>query len=296
MIHLFNEHTNALDVIRIKQNSLVFSSLREYYQPVKSEGFAIKYVVEGVERYKLNNKSYPIETGKYLLTNDTYEGSVEIEANRNVKGICININPQMIAEVLASKKRPDTAYTDNELGQYLSSTHFLENQYSDTQTQLGKLLRVLTSKVYQSDTTKDDISTEFFYAVSEKIIEDQIPVYTQLQAIPSLKPDTKKDLYRRLQRGKDFIDNYFTISLSIETIAQEACMSEYHFFRLFRIVFGLSPNQYLIQKRLEYGRKILLHDRNSVSIAAIESGFSDIHTFSKAFKRHFGTSPSHFIK
>src|SRR6218665_14231 len=136
MIHLFNEHTNALDVIRIKQNSLVFSSLREYYQPVKSEGFAIKYVVEGIERYKLNNKSYPIETGKYLLTNDTYEGSVEIEANRNVKGICININPQMIAEVLASKKRPDTAYTDIELGQYFSSVHFLENQYADTQTHL----------------------------------------------------------------------------------------------------------------------------------------------------------------
>jgi len=296
MIHLFNEHTNALDIIRIKQNSLVFSSLHEYYQPVKSEGFAIKYVVEGVERYRLNNKNYPIETGKYLLTNDTCEGSVEIEGNRNVKGICININPQMIAEVLASKIRPDTADTDSELGQYFTSIHFLENQYSDTQTHLGHLLRALTAKVYTAEVDAENISTELFYAISEKIIEDQIPVFRQLQAIPSLKSATKKDLYRRLHRGKEFIDNSFTIPLSIETIAQEACMSEYHFFRLFKSVFGLSPNQYLIQKRLEHSRNILLQDRYSVSTAAIESGFSDIHSFSKAFKKHFGISPSHLVK
>lgn len=296
MIHLFNEHINTLDVIRIKQNSLVFSSLYEYYQPVKSEGFAIKYVVEGVERYKLNNKSYPIETGKYLLTNDTYEGSVEIEADRNVKGICININPQMIAEVLASKKRPDTPYSDNELGQYFSSTHFLENQYSDTQTHLGHLLRTLTVKVHNDEVDEENISTELFYTISEKIIEDQTPVFRQLQTIPSLKPSTRKDLYRRLQRGKEFIDNSFTIPLSIETIAQEACMSEYHFFRLFKLIFGLSPNQYLIKKRLEYSRNILLQDRYSVSVAAIESGFSDIHTFSKAFKKHFGVAPSYLNK
>lgn len=296
MIHLFNEHTNALDVIRIKQSSLVFSSLREYYQPVKSEGFAIKYVVEGIERYKLNNKNYPIETGKYLLTNDTYEGSVEIEANKNVKGICININPQIIAEVLASNKRPDTAYTDNELGQYFTSMHFLENQYTDTETNLGKLLKELTTKVHQDEVDRDNISTELFYTISEKIIEDQTPVFRQLQAIPSLKPATKKDLYRRLLRGKDFIDTGFIFPLSIETIAQEACMSEYHFFRLFKLVFGLSPNQYLIQKRLEHGWNILLQDRYSVSTAAIESGFSDIHAFSKAFKKHFGVSPSHLTK
>lgn len=296
MIHLFNEHKNSLDVIRINQNSLIFSSLRAYYQPVKAEGFAIKYVVEGVERYKLNYKNYPIETGKYLLTNDTYEGNVEVEADKNVKGICINITPAIIAEVLASQRRPDTAYTDSELGQFFTSSHFLENQYSDTQTQVGRLLRNLTNKVYQNELSKQDVVKEFFYTISEKIIEDQIPVFKQLQAIPGIKPATKKDLYRRLQRGKEFIDSYFSMPLSIDTVAQEACMSEYHFFRLFKLIFGISPNQYLIRKRLEFGKNILLQDRYSVSNAAIEAGFSDIYTFSKAFKKHFGVSPSHFVK
>lgn len=296
MIQLFNEDRNKLDVLRINGNSLIFSSLSQFYQPVKSEGFAIKYVVEGVERYKLNGKSYPIEMGRYLLTNDTCEGSVEIEDNRNVKGICINVSPQQIAEAIASQLRPDAAFSDAGLGQFLVSDHFFESVYQDTQTHLGKYLRQLTAKVYQGEVAEENISNEFFYIIAEKIIEDQIPVFRQLQAIPSLKPATKKDLYRRLQRGREFIDCYFIQPLSINVIAQEACMSEYHFFRLYKAVFGLSPNQYIIRKRLEYGSSILKHDRLSVSIAATEAGFSDIHTFSKAFKKYYGVSPSTIIK
>jgi len=292
MIKLFNEDRNTLDVMRINENSLIFSSLKEFYQPVKSEGFAIKYVVEGLERYKLNGKSYPIETGKYLLTNDTCEGSVEIEDRRNVKGICINVYPQLIAEVIASRKRPDAAFSDIELGQFFASNHFFENKYQDTETKLGQYLRLLTAKVYHGELGQENISDEFFYTIAEKIIEDQIPVFRQLQVIPGIKPDTKKELCRKLQRGREFMDAHFTLPLSIKAIAQEACMSEYHFFRLFKLVFGISPNQYLIQKRLAYGKSILKQDRLSVSIAAIDSGFSDIHTFSKAFKKHYGFSPS----
>ncbi len=296
MIHLFNEHKNTLDVVRIKQNSLVFSSLQAYYQPVTSQGFAIKYVVEGLEKYTLNGNKYPIETGRYLLTNDTYEGSVEIDEGKNVKGICINVSAILLAEVVASIQRPDTSFTDNALGQFFVSSHFLENQYADTQTHLGQLLRQLTAQVYHSQLKQEDITDELFYTISEKIVEDQIPVFRQLQAIPSIKPVTKRELFKRLQKGREFMDNYFTLPLSIINIAQEACMSEYHFFRLFKTVFGISPNQYLIQKRLEYGQSMLKQDRYSVSAAAMESGFSDIHTFSKAFKKHFGVAPSYFTK
>ena len=132
----------------------------------------------------------------------------------------------------------------------------------------------------------------FFYQLSETIIADQVPIFKQLQAIPSIKSATKKDLFKRISLGKEYIENYFFLPLTIEKIAKESCMSEYHFFRLFKIVFGISPNQYIIQKRLEHGQKILKQDRYLVSTAAVESGFSDIFTFSKAFKKHFGYSPS----
>jgi AraC-like DNA-binding protein len=161
---------------------------------------------------------------------------------------------------------------------------------------LGRFLLELAVHSWGRNLDEGNFNIEFFYACSEKIIADQIPIFKQLQSIPTVKATTKKELYRRISKGKEFIDAYFLSPLTVGTVAKAACMSEYHFFRIFKSVFNLSPNQYLIQKRLEYGLSILQQDKNSVSIAAIEAGFSDIHAFSKAFKMHFGYSPSAVMK
>lgn len=296
MYQLLTENFNAIDSIKHNDNSIVLSSLREFYQSVRSQGFAIKYVIAGVERYTLNGSRYPIETGKYLLTNCANEGHVEIESRQHVKGICINIVPDMLAEVVASISRPDTAFTDVGLGRFFSSALFLEHCYHANQTKLGKMLLSLQRAIQNNTYQPEDFGTAFFYAISEQIVADQIPIFKQLQVIPSIKSDTKKDLYKRVLRGKEFIDASFAKSMTIRLIAQEASMSEYHFFRLFKVIFGQTPNQYLIEKRLKYAQTLLQKDRTAVSTAAVEAGFADIYSFSKAFKNHFGYSPSSLLK
>ena len=292
----FNENLNSMQAVERGNNMLVLSSLKEFYHPVKSQGFSIKYVVEGIERYTLNGQKYPIETGKYLLSNFTNEGHVEVQSDKSVKGICINLVPELLSEVIASFQRPDTAFSDVDLGHFFHSSHFLENHYDAQKTHLGKLLIDLSAAVQDSNLSEDDFDIEFFYHLSEKIIADQIPIFKQLQAIPSIKSTTKKELIKRVFKGKEFIDFYFSSPLTIEQVAKESCMSEYHFFRLFKAIYGLTPHQYTIRRRLDYGQKILKRDKNAVSIAAIESGFSDIYTFSIAFKNYFGYSPSSLLK
>ena len=292
MKQLFNEHSNIMETIRQDENLVVFSSLSEFYHPVKSTGFSIKYVVDGSESYTLNGQKFEVNTGQYLLSNMTNEGQVEIESTKNVNGICMSISPEILTEVVASFQRPDTAISDLSLGEFFTTNRFLEAQYDAKNTNLGKILRDLALNVQNDFTSKDDFGQAFFYQLSEQIITDQIPIFKQLQSIPSIKSSTKKDLFKRVHVGKEYIENYFFLPLTIKKIAKESCMSEYHFFRLFESVFGISPNQFIIQKRLEHGQNILKQDRYSVSTAAEQSGFSDIFAFSKAFKKHFGYSPS----
>lgn len=281
-----------MDSIKYDDNLLVLSSLKGFYHPVKSQGFAIKYVMDGVERYTLNGCRFPVGAGKYLLSNGVSEGHVEIEESRYVNGICINIVPEMLAEVVASRCRPDTAFSDNALGQFFSTGLFLEQQYDAASTHLGAILRQLHTSVLQHEISREAINKEFFYTLSEQIIADQTPIFKQLQAIPSIKAATKKDLYRRVSRGKELIDELFCQPLTVETVAKEACMSEYHFFRLFKSVFGKTPHQYMIQKRLQYAYTLLQTQQASASVAAVESGFADIYAFSKSFKKYFGFAPS----
>jgi len=145
-----------------KDNLLVFSSLKEFYHPVKSHGFSIKYVVEGTEKYTMNGQSFDVRVGEYLLSNMTSIGQVEIESSKHVKGICVSIEPNILAEVVSSLYHPDTAYSDLALGQYFSSSLFLENKYQGCQTNLGHSLERLGKNVQTGNFNKEDLNKEFF--------------------------------------------------------------------------------------------------------------------------------------
>ncbi len=296
-MHSYNDNINVFERFNINKNIIDFSALKEYHGSVQSEGLSIKYVIEGIERYDLNGQKYPIESGRYLLSNNIQEGSVEINSPKQVKGICVNIVPEILIEVIAAQCRPDTPCSDLQIGHYFTSSLFLDNQYDATQTHLGRTLSDMSHiMLHNRDWQKRGLNIELFYTLTEKVIADQIPVFKQLQTIPSLKFDTKKDLLRRISKGKECIDTFFLKPLTIEQISKEAAMSEYHFFRLFKTIYGISPHQYILKKRLEYGLHILKQDKTAVSIAAYECGFSDIHAFSKAFKKYFGYTPSALLK
>ena len=285
-----------LKTLQYNNNAIVLSSFRRFYHPIQSRIFAIRFVTEGVEHYTLNGQQHNVEAGKYLLSSGTNEGHIEIDSREVVSGLCVGLAPELIAEVLATMRQPDTAYSDLALGQFFNSSLFLDNQYNGAQTQLGQLLTHINKSVNKNNWHEDDLNMDFFYTLSERLIIDQIPIFKQLQNIPSVKSATKKDLYKRVVCGKEFIDACFTTPLSVENVAQAACLSEYHFFRLFKAVFGLSPHQYILQKRLNYAQNLLIQDQKAVSLAADASGFSDIFTFSKAFKKHFGYAPSQLSK
>ena len=53
------------------------------------------------------------------------------------------------------------------------------------------------------------------------------------------------DTYRRLIRAREFIDECYDQPLDLEQISGEACLSRYHFLRLFRRAFNKTPHQYL---------------------------------------------------
>ncbi|HEU4496866.1 MAG TPA: helix-turn-helix domain-containing protein, partial [Flavobacterium sp.] len=76
---------------------------------------------------------------------------------------------------------------------------------------------------------------------------------------------------------------------------RESKISQYHFIRLFKSIFKISPYQYIIKKRLELA-KVLLACGTGIPDASYQTGFSSPANFSKAFKSQFGTSPKNFLK
>jgi len=137
------------------------------------------------------------------------------------------------------------------------------------------------------------INREWFLDLTEKIIYHEYGNYLALNGLNSIKAETKKELLRRLNQGKQFIDDNFLGINEINEVAVACNLSEFHFFRSFRQAYNITPYQYILNKRLDCALKLIQKGGMSITDISFQCNFPDLFTFSKAFKRRYGVSPSH---
>lgn len=102
------------------------------------------------------------------------------------------------------------------------------------------------------------------------------------------------DIFRRLMRAREFIDQCYHQPLDLEQISGEACLSRYHFLRLFRRAFNKTPHQYLTQRRIEKAKELLSSSGLTVTDVCFEVGFESLGSFSSLFHKHVGHPPITF--
>ncbi|EFK05717.1 bacterial transcription activator, effector binding domain protein [delta proteobacterium NaphS2] len=98
----------------------------------------------------------------------------------------------------------------------------------------------------------------------------------------------------RLNRTIDYIHNHLGEDLNLTSLARIACFSKYHFHRIFSTFLSETVNEYVRRVRLEKAVRMLTLDRDkSVLEIALDCGFSSSQNFAKAFKSHFGVTPTY---
>ena len=94
---------------------------------------------------------------------------------------------------------------------------------------------------------------------------------------------------------RHFIDNNFEKDLKLDFLSRVRFTSKYHLQRLFKRYYGLTPRQYLIDKRIEKSKEYLKNGM-TVTETCFSVGFESLGSFSKLFKTKTGKSPSKFQK
>lgn len=96
-----------------------------------------------------------------------------------------------------------------------------------------------------------------------------------------------------LSEVKQYIDENYTNEISLDYITEEFNYNKFSLIRSFKKVFNLSPHAYIINKRINRS-KILLLDNYSMSEIAIQCGFYDQSHFIKTFKDYTGMTPEQY--
>ena len=103
-----------------------------------------------------------------------------------------------------------------------------------------------------------------------------------------------EDLNRRLLRARDAMDRAYAEPLDVRAVAALAYVSEAHFIRTFRAVFGETPHRYLQRRRVERSMFLLRETDRSVTDICLDVGFNSLGTFSRTFRQIVGETPSDY--
>jgi AraC family transcriptional regulator len=107
-------------------------------------------------------------------------------------------------------------------------------------------------------------------------------------------PGTLSDA--RLARVIDFMSAHYAEPLSLDRLAAEACISKYHFTRLFHARVGRTPRRFLADVRLDAARRMLAATDLPAGQIGVACGFPAASHFSAAFTARYGVSPTAFRK
>jgi AraC-like DNA-binding protein len=102
------------------------------------------------------------------------------------------------------------------------------------------------------------------------------------------------DVLEHLRRARDHADRHFADPLDLEQLAAVACLSRWHFHRLFAATYGVTPAAYLSQRRVERAQDLLRATNLTVTEVCHAVGFSSLGSFSSRFREVVGESPSEF--
>src|SRR5215217_2999002 len=88
------------------------------------------------------------------------------------------------------------------------------------------------------------------------------------------------------------MDRAYAEPLDVRTVAAVAHVSEAHFSRSFRAVFGETPHRYLQRRRVERSMFLLRETDRTVTDICLDVGFASLGTFSRTFRSIVGETPS----
>jgi AraC-like DNA-binding protein len=95
---------------------------------------------------------------------------------------------------------------------------------------------------------------------------------------------------------KEYLDNHLSERLNLEKCGEITFLSVSQTIRSFRNAYGVTPYEYLNQRRINTAKLLLRNSTLGIEEIAVQTGFPDHNYFSKYFKKKVGVSPSRFRK
>jgi AraC-like DNA-binding protein len=109
-----------------------------------------------------------------------------------------------------------------------------------------------------------------------------------------LGPLVQEETFARLYRSREFLAGSLDQPIGLREAAAQACLSPYHYHRMFVRAFGETPHEFLTRVRIDRAKQMLARDESPVTEICLAVGYESLGSFSALFRGLVGRSPSQY--
>jgi AraC family transcriptional regulator len=244
--------------------------------------------VSGHSYCNVNRKQYKVETDGFLFTRPGDHYDLIIDNLQQTETFNIHINRDFFHDVAADLTATDTQLLDGAARP--QNDPYLFTQLYARDAQLNGYMQLLAQAKGK---------TAFDIALANMIgylLKTDTGIQQQINALPAVNAAVRAEIYSRLILAKDMIHSHYHREPDLDELCRETAMSKFHFLRMFKAVYGLTPYQYLTRVRMEKACGLLKHTTLPISAISAELGFEYPNSFIKAFQKAYGVSPLQWRK
>lgn len=275
------------------QAHINYSTNTAFYRRSSLQGYSLKFVLSGTEPYRINGQPRIVQPDQFLVVSHGSEVEVEIASPEPVHGVCVFFSTHQIRDVWHTLQTDDALLLDTPTrGDTTPAFH--EHVFTARHNLLGQRLATLAHRISTQPVAVPNLTDDLFYELAVHLCQQQQTHRRHLTQLPAQKRTTREELYRRLLLARDYMHDTLTEPTRLSDMAAVACLSDYHFLRTFKAVFGESPYQYVLRLRLQKAVDLLRYGSLSIGEIAIICGFDEVQAFTKLFRKQHGLGPMRF--
>ncbi|OQP58296.1 hypothetical protein A3860_08235 [Niastella vici] len=271
---------------------IIHTKVNECYRPDIKGPFSFFLNIKGNSLCSVDRNTTRIDEDNYFVSNRSQLYTLQVEEDSHAtETFNIHFGEFFSESVLNSLVTPAHRILDAGAGKQLSPVSFF-NQLHRRDATFNALIRSIL--ISQKEGFNKLRFEEQLTALLTYHLQQHHHIAEMVNNLPPVKKTTRVELYKRLSRAMDVLRSGFCGEISLDQLAAEACLSKYHFLRLFRTAYGLSPYQYMQQLRIEKARTLLADSGKPVADIAMLLGFDNSQSFSRLFFQKMGLYPTQY--
>ena len=240
------------------------------FGPFIRTSYVIHIIRKGKGKLRKNGAEYEIKTGQAFLIYPGEETTYQADACDPWSYMWVGFHGLMAEEVV-------------------EKAGFSKESPVITCRNLEQVLQVMDNLLACCDLTyvNDLMRTGYLYQLLA-LLTDNTPVSPH----GGERPEDLEKLY--VQRAVNLLINSNDPQVKVSEVAKTVGISRGYLTRIFKKAMGVSPQEFQTRFRMERAGDLLRSTKSPVMVIAEELGYTDVLSFSKSFRKHFGMSPTAF--